>query len=488
MKLLETTFNNFRCFKQYNIKYGSETTIFIGKNGTGKSSILSGIRRGLSFMFAKPHQFPSNLATSNNAKVKSFGKLEANFDTTSRTFNYPIKNDFKADFKGQTLEWSLVKNNMNGGLLTTRYNDALHTVLNYYNSNNTKLPLLAVFSDSFPHQISNFGSKAKKIINQDILPRDLGYYGWDERTNCIELWLKRFYKVFNYEKDLRDNIEEVQEQIFLHEKLINNKDEIDKHKVPEWEQKIEYLKENLSFLKRDNRNIDFSEEREYVSNKLLEFTKPLNKEYKFINQEFELYRVSVNRFEKSDYTLEFSFKDGRVIKFDTLPMGYKRVLSIVIDIAYRSFILNGNFESEGIVLLDEIELHLHPTLQQEILQRFKTTFPNIQFIITTHSPLVISNFKADNKNIITKLIHEGNDYSSEIVENIYGIDYNTGLTEIMDSSYRKSEIDSLIDTIVILKKFSNEEQANKIKTDLEKLVGDNKYIQKEIDRRISQNK
>ena len=95
MKLIESTFNNFRCFKEYSVKYGNHTTVIIGKNGTGKSSILSGIRRGLSFMFAKPKNFAKNLATSNNAKVKSFGKLEANFDPLLRSYGYPIKNDFK---------------------------------------------------------------------------------------------------------------------------------------------------------------------------------------------------------------------------------------------------------------------------------------------------------------------------------------------------------------------------------------------------------
>ena len=47
------------------------------------------------------------------------------------------------------------------------------------------MALLAVFSDSFPHEKINFGTKVKKIINQEVLPRDFGYYAWDERTNCI---------------------------------------------------------------------------------------------------------------------------------------------------------------------------------------------------------------------------------------------------------------------------------------------------------------
>ena len=45
-------------------------------------------------------------------------------------------------------------------------------------------------------------------------------------------------------------------------------------------------------------------------------------------------------------------------------------------------------EQEGIVLIDEIDIHLHPTWQRQILSQLRRTFPKIQFIVTTHSPLV----------------------------------------------------------------------------------------------------
>ena len=167
MHLKGSTFNNFRCFIDYPIKYGTQTTVFIGKNGTGKSSILSGIRRGLSFMFAKPNNFPKNLAISNNTKVKSFDKLEANFDPLSRIYRYPIQNDFTGNFNHQIIKWSIVKSAMNGGLKTTKYDNSLKTVLNYYNDNLlAELPVTAVFADSFPHQKINFGAKVGKQIGR----------------------------------------------------------------------------------------------------------------------------------------------------------------------------------------------------------------------------------------------------------------------------------------------------------------------------------
>lgn len=488
MILVESTFQNFRCFKQYTIQYGEETTVFIGKNGTGKSSVLSGIRRGLSIIFAKPKTFTKNFSTSNNSKVKSYDKLEANFDPVSRNFNYPINNSFKAIYDKQKFEWALIKNYMNGGLSTMKYSSFLNYVLGKYNSSeNTTLPVLAVITDSFPHIHINSGARAKKIIYQDIVPRDFGYYGWDEQTSCIDLWLSRFFKVSNSEKDLKNDIEKINEQIFFLTKLIENKDEYDKHKVPEWVDEIERLQENHKYLAENTKAQKFSKERKFIEDKLIEFTRPLEKEYNFINREFELYRLSVSRQFNKNYALEFSFKDNRTITFEALPMGYKRIFSIVLDIAYRSYILNEGVESDGIVLIDEIELHLHPTLQQEVLQRLRKTFPKIQFIVTTHSPLVVSNFKSDKNNKIISLEHDGNNYSNKSVENIYGIDYNTGLTEIMGTNYRKSSIDKLIESIVILKKYKNDTQAEKIKEELLKLVGKNNFIDEEIEKRVKQN-
>lgn len=490
MKLIETTFNNFRCFQRYEINYGTETTVFIGKNGSGKSSVLSGIRRGLSFMFAKPKNFSKNLALSNNTKVRSFEKNEANFDSFNRVYNYPIQNIFTASFRENNLNWSMVKQSENGGYFTNYYKDSLHTVLSYYNNNlQAELPVLAVITDSFPHQIIKFGNKVRKTVSQDILPRDLAYYGWDERTNCIELWLNRFYKVSNFEKDLSDDIRSIKSQISFWELRLQDAERNDDSKLNNIHANISKLNERLLYLHSDERSNLFNNERLFIENKLLEFTKSVSDDYNFINKEFEIFRVAVNRPDKKNFTLEFNFNDGRIITFDTLPMGYKRVFSMVIDIAYRCYILNQSIESHGVVLIDEIELHLHPTLQQDILQRLKRTFPNIQFIVTTHSPLVISNFKADASNKIIKLENNGNEYFNEKVENIYGIDYNIGLTEIMGANYRESEIDKLIDSVVILKQYGNETQANEILEKLKELVGENNnYILKEINTRLTQNR
>ena len=79
---------------------------------------------------------------------------------------------------------------------------------------------------------------------------------------------------------------------------------------------------------------------------------------------------------------------------DQLSGGYQAVLALAADLAWR--MAQGNphlpnaLESEAVVLIDEVELHLHPSWQQRILKDLARTFPNAQFIVSTHSPQVLT--------------------------------------------------------------------------------------------------
>lgn len=85
--------------------------------------------------------------------------------------------------------------------------------------------------------------------------------------------------------------------------------------------------------------------------------------------------------------------------------GFKSVINIVSEIAYRSILLNGHLGTEavrrtpGIVLIDEVELYLHPRWQRHFLQELTEAFPLMQFIVTSHSPFIIQSVR--NKNLIT---------------------------------------------------------------------------------------
>ena len=97
----------------------------------------------------------------------------------------------------------------------------------------------------------------------------------------------------------------------------------------------------------------------------------------------------------NDETFQFSIHESARESFDfnTLSSGYAAVLDIINDLIMRMEAQSGlraEFDMEGIVLIDEIETHLHLELQKKILPVLTELFPNIQFIITTHSPFILS--------------------------------------------------------------------------------------------------
>lgn len=85
----------------------------------------------------------------------------------------------------------------------------------------------------------------------------------------------------------------------------------------------------------------------------------------------------------------------RLLPLDALSDGYRNFLSLVADIAYRCAALNPHLganaprETSGLVLIDEIDLHLHPRWQRRVISDLQATFPSLQFIATTHSPFII---------------------------------------------------------------------------------------------------
>lgn len=110
-------------------------------------------------------------------------------------------------------------------------------------------------------------------------------------------------------------------------------------------------------------------------------------------------------------------KYGEDLRIEQLSGGYKAVLSMISDIAKRLSLANPNsrnpLEEEAIILIDELDLHLHPKWQKKISEDLKRTFPNCQFIITTHSPFIIQSLNKDEVINIEKNEYENDeDYGS----------------------------------------------------------------------------
>ena len=97
------------------------------------------------------------------------------------------------------------------------------------------------------------------------------------------------------------------------------------------------------------------------------------------------------------------------LKVDVLSDGIRNMLAMVGDIAYRAYKLNPHLgaeaarESRGVVLIDEIDMHLHPSWQQRMLGLLREAFPKIQFVVTTHSPQVLTTVSRDHIRVLQSL-------------------------------------------------------------------------------------
>lgn len=123
--------------------------------------------------------------------------------------------------------------------------------------------------------------------------------------------------------------------------------------------------------------------------------------------------------------------------FNTMSMGYAAIFDIITDLIMRMESKH-TYDLEGIVLIDEIETHLHVELQKQIVPILTELFPNIQFIMTTHSPFILNSaentviYDLENKTLVenglTNLPYEG------IVEGYFGVDT---LSEELDTKFNQ---------------------------------------------------
>jgi predicted ATP-binding protein involved in virulence len=134
-------------------------------------------------------------------------------------------------------------------------------------------------------------------------------------------------------------------------------------------------------------------------------------------------------------------KEGVDISIDLLSDGEKSLITIVSDIAKKLSTsypdLERPLEGSGVILIDEIELHMHPTWQRMIVPRLTKTFPNCQFIITTHSPQVLSHVQPESIYLLKKV---GEDIVVTKPQYSYGRDSNRILEDLMEETERPAEI------------------------------------------------
>ena len=401
MFLRRVTIDNYSCFKQFDVQLAEGINVIIGRNGAGKTSLIKSLVYLMNFMFTNDRSMGDHFLSAGNPDLKmdsikqdEFYRFNANTEAVSYA-------NFHGEmtFEGEDISWDMYKKSIFGAsLYPSKYVDAYRKLMEM-STRTGRLPLLAYFSDSFPHKQTNISSFARNEISKttDIL-RNFGYYQWDNETACTVIWQMRLLNVMA---------------------------------------KSMSLKETHSAAVKEN---------SYVLNTLKSFSRTINIDG---DNSFEIDTLMLDYNGAEKLELWVKLKSGQEIPFEALPAGYHRLYSIVLDLAYRSYLLNRNNpdETTGLVLIDEVDLHLHPSLSIEVLERFRAVFPAIQFVVTTHSPLIITSLKSDeHKNQVLRLVSGEN--KPHVLPDLYGIDYNAGLVDVMGINPTNEDVDYLKRAII----------------------------------------
>lgn len=366
-RLSDLSLFDFRKFKNLNITFDSHLTVIIGNNGSGKTSLSQAIAKTLSWVSAgiekegKNGQ-PITYSDINNDSVHFadimtsfyFGKQTLVKGKLSRAIQGAVE---KRDSK--VVELKLLSN--------------VWRVINATKEIN--LPLFAFYSVERSHPISMNKQSSEKTSNDKRLDRFDAYTGALDGAGKFE----HFYEWF----------------ISLHKKaVVDNTGEVDR--LRSRIQKLSILAEDdetfLEILNETKEKYNLALEQK-ENNKGIGDSKYLELTVKTIVDVVpSVSNIWVET--KSGFDEIYVTNDSEKVKISQLSDGQRIFMSLVADLTRRLVLLNPNISNpmngQGIVIIDEIELHLHPKWQQGIILSLQTVFPNIQFIVTTHSPQVLS--------------------------------------------------------------------------------------------------
>lgn len=431
-----------------------KVTVFIGNNGSGKTNVLKSLVTALSWLPARIRsergrgsEIPEEVVMNGQAS----GIVVLDIENNKEILTWQIskskqgkKNQFSTDLKAVNALADIHRTNLT-------------------ENKQTDLPILA------------FYPVERSVLDIPLKIREKHSFGQlNGYDNALEMGIdfRRFFEWFREREDMENEEISHLELGQLSSEIDDINSDIDGI-FKAWD-KIKSLQKNIKAIEekitksRQNNNI---EEMSIFSIELIQLVREFDgiqqkinylSEKKYPEKEIEYSDIQLKAVKKA---IKFftDFEDIRVqrkprlrmvvkkdnLKFEVsqLSQGEKSLMALIGDIARRLAMLNPSLqnplEGRGIVIIDEVDLHLHPQWQRQLIARLTKTFPNCQFILSTHSPLVIS----DSKDIVVYSLENGKMLK---VPSQYGQDANTVLLNSMETAYRNEHITQEINMLLNL--------------------------------------
>lgn len=437
----------------------NNVTVFVGNNGSGKTSILKSLATSLSWLVARIETEKGNGTSIPEFVIKN-GKTSAAIDID---VYHCSGSSFDPDLEGYSddnnyFPWTTARAKKGRkGEFKSDYWGAT-ALANQYRTQLTKndkasLPLIAFYS--VERVVIDIPLKIK--YKHTSLQLD-GY----DKSLSKGVDFRRFFEWFREREDIENEMEKrrLEELVSVEYNEFSKVDNL----VSKYEGKIDDL--DKSDLKALMEKLGEMRKERYL------IKKP---EDKFQDTQLNAVRTAITTFMPELTNIRVQRKpklhmavdkNGKSLDVLQLSQGEKSLMALVGDIARRLAMMNPSLQNplkgDGIILIDEVDMHLHPQWQRSLLKQLIVTFPQCQFVVTTHSPLVIS----DCKNILTYLV---DDNEIRQLPSLYGEDANTVLLRIMDTGIRNNEVNEKLKDIWNM---INDSDINSAKKLLENLEGE----------------
>lgn len=376
MKIKKLVISNFRCFENIEISFSAEYNlhVLIAPNMVGKSALLNAIKIATSSYLRKING--GNLGINiNDFRVIGTNPLADIARECKIIATIELTNWSEKEWKTTEIKWQIARNNFLNERTTYTQIDggdldkiATRTYDRVAEKKENCIPLILYVGTEYIH-LAHAKTETLKLDGSSMQ----GY------LYCLEKNSMEKY-VFDWLLQMNEIMQEQEEKsnaqlLFgdLPYTFLDTFETVLKHIFPDEIEAVQWIKN----------------------------FKPTKKQKKDLKK--------LDGFEQAmKFILTFRFKNNEVCTYEMLSDGYKYLILLAGELVVRCILLNKHLkfnaigETNGVVIIDEFGIHLHPELQNAALIRLSQTFPKIQFIISTHSPLLLNGLKKEQIHILNK--------------------------------------------------------------------------------------
>jgi predicted ATP-binding protein involved in virulence len=415
MRIDRLVLKNFRCFEHLELELDERMTLIVGTNGAGKTAVLDGLAIALGAWLSGTSQVAHEDRTIKAPDARLVRQESAGLATSNPTFPVEVSANGVVEIgeRKETCRWVRELQRV-GGRTTSRADElrsaALLAESNAIGDPDQPLPLIA-------------------------------YYGTGR------LW--------------------VQKRVVIDSRLPNSR-------MRGYAACLEFASNHKLFERwMENREGDRIQRLAAVQAAGGDLTRVRSPHLEAVEKTAIACLEGARRFYYSinHQELRVEFEDGQEIPFASLSDGQRSLIVLAADMAWRSAQLNPHYGSDaprktsGIVLIDEIELHLHPQWQRSVIGNLMRAFENVQFVMTTHSPQVVSTAQPE----WMRVLHP--DGTWERVEHTYGRNGDALLRDVFGIPDRLRDVRERIDQVEALLGSGDLQRARAALSELEQDLG-----------------